>query len=382
MEPWHAPAPLKRAYCITEVYHTQKSGAQFDVVMSSAQQAAFEAALVNEFGSIKMSLSEVDVRTATCRNPKDTEGILDELEQGVGFVKCNTLVIGLLREALVAQAREALGRLPAAERGTSALINKLGRLLQDMGQLEEARPLFEESLQRYKETLGDRHPSTLISIGNLGTLLTDMGQLEEAKPLYEEALHARRETLGDRHPHTLTSISCVGTLLKAMGQLEEARPLFEEALQGRREKLGDRHPSTLVSINKLGRLLADMGQLEEAKPLHEEDLQASSETLGDRHPNTLRSISCMTDLLRATGALVEAEAVLGNAVAVAQEVFGIRHMHTLVITARAARLQHVQPGGAAAGKELLAATVARMVEVLGDNHQGTCKYRQALQEME
>ena len=23
MEPWHAPAPLKRAYCIKEVYHTQ-----------------------------------------------------------------------------------------------------------------------------------------------------------------------------------------------------------------------------------------------------------------------------------------------------------------------------------------------------------------------
>ena len=23
MEPWHAPKPLKRAYCIKEVYHTQ-----------------------------------------------------------------------------------------------------------------------------------------------------------------------------------------------------------------------------------------------------------------------------------------------------------------------------------------------------------------------
>ena len=90
----------------------------------------------------------------------------------------------------------------------------------------------------------------------------------------------------------------------------------------------------------------------------------------------------MADLLRATGALVEAEAVLGNGVGVAQEVFGINHMRTLVITAVAARLQHAQPGGAAAGKELLAATVARMAEVLGDNHQDTRKYRQALQEME
>jgi hypothetical protein len=125
MEPWHAPAPLERAYCIKEVCYTQASGARFDVVMSSAQQAAFEAALVDDFGSIEASMSKVDVRTATCRNEKDTKAILDELEQGVGFVACNTLVIGLLREALVAQARAALERLPAAERGTSVLINQL-----------------------------------------------------------------------------------------------------------------------------------------------------------------------------------------------------------------------------------------------------------------
>ena len=81
MEPWHAPAPLERAYCITEVYHTQKSGAQFDVVMSSAQQDAFETALVDDFDSIETSLSKVDVRTATCLKPEETTRILDELER-------------------------------------------------------------------------------------------------------------------------------------------------------------------------------------------------------------------------------------------------------------------------------------------------------------
>eukprot|EP00964_Phaeocystis_antarctica_P040705 scaffold23278_cov59-Phaeocystis_antarctica.AAC.2 len=155
MEPWDAPAPLKRAYCIKEVYYTQASGAHFDVGMSSAQQAAFEKALVDDFDSIKMSLSKVDVRTATCRNAEDTKAILGELEQGVGFVACNSQVIGLLREALVAQARAALGRLPAAERGTSGLTNNLGGLLKEMGKLKEARLLFEEALQACRETLGD-----------------------------------------------------------------------------------------------------------------------------------------------------------------------------------------------------------------------------------
>ena len=105
MEPWHAPAPLGRAYCITEVYHSQKSGAQFDVVMSSAQKATFETALVEDFESIETSLSKVDVRNAKCLKPEETTRILDERERGVGFIECNTLVIGLLREALVAQAQ-------------------------------------------------------------------------------------------------------------------------------------------------------------------------------------------------------------------------------------------------------------------------------------
>ena len=41
------------------------------------------------------------------------------------------------------------------------VISHMGTLLQEMGQLEEARPLYEEALQAFKETLGDRHPSTL-----------------------------------------------------------------------------------------------------------------------------------------------------------------------------------------------------------------------------
>ena len=90
----------------------------------------------------------------------------------------------------------------------------------------------------------------------------------------------------------------------------------------------------------------------------------------------------MADLLRATGSLAEAVFMLGNTEAVAREVLGNDHRTALKITAIAARLQHAQPGGAAAGKELLAATVARMAEVLGENHQQARKYREVLMEME
>ena len=114
--------------------------------------------------------------------------------------------------------------------------------------------LHEEELRASRETLGDRHPDTLSAIDSMATLLEDMGQLEEARPLYEEALRARRETLGDRHPKTLDSFSNLGQLLQAMRQLEEARALYEEALQASREVLGDRHPETLTLLDSINTL--------------------------------------------------------------------------------------------------------------------------------
>ena len=88
----------------------------------------------------------------------------------------------------------------------------------------------------------------------MGVLLQAMGQLEEARPLYEEALQASRETLGDRHPNTLTSISNMGVLLQAMGQLKEARLLYDEALQGRKATLGDNHQHTRDTVDSLNSL--------------------------------------------------------------------------------------------------------------------------------
>ena len=43
-----------------------------------------------------------------------------------------------------------------------------------------------------RETLGDRHPDTLVSIYNMASLLQDQGKLVEAEALFCEAREAKR----------------------------------------------------------------------------------------------------------------------------------------------------------------------------------------------
>ena len=128
-----------------------------------------------------------------------------------------------------------------------------------------------------RKILGNHHTNTLISINNLARLLQDMGKLEEAKPLCEEALEASKEMLGDRHPQTLQSINNMAGLLKAMGKLEDAKKLLHEALQARRKTTAHLllpvalrpPPSTLameVALEILHELLLVPGKF--ARPRH------------------------------------------------------------------------------------------------------------------
>ena len=61
-----------------------------------------------------------------CRNIEDKNQILHELEQGVGSVECNRLVVGLMRKALVTQAKAAQAATAARQ------LDSLAGLLDEM----------------------------------------------------------------------------------------------------------------------------------------------------------------------------------------------------------------------------------------------------------
>ena len=209
----------------------------------------------------------------------------------MGFDKCNTLVVGLLREALVAQGRAALGRLSAAERSGSVLLINMGRLLNDMGnlleeqgKLVEAIPLRTEELEGSVLLHGMEHVETRRLARTLVSNLRKVGQREEAEALVDkhglaegpearlleealEKLQGQRETLGDRDTVTLFSIRDLADLLEEQGMLAEAIPLLTEALEGYVLLFGMENELTRLRARRLVRNLRKVGQREEAEAL-------------------------------------------------------------------------------------------------------------------
>ena len=47
LQPWDAPVPLTRSWCLWEIFNTLDGGAELQIALSPAQRAAFQVALVS-----------------------------------------------------------------------------------------------------------------------------------------------------------------------------------------------------------------------------------------------------------------------------------------------------------------------------------------------
>ena len=243
------PGAISRAWCCFEMVKTLAKGCRLHVVLSPADSDGFEVLLTRRFDEIAGIVAGIDVRDAQISKVEDRDYILREvaeLEGGLGSVTAR--VCEALREWLAAEGKAALGRVvDASERGASVLLRQVASLLRAQGKLEEAAPLYREALEARRATLGDRHPSTLVSINNMASLLQDQGELDAAELLLRESLDVCCATLVPGHRTRLRAHGWLADVLRAKGHLSRAREaLGASELDAAHTALGPTVDTTLM----------------------------------------------------------------------------------------------------------------------------------------
>ena len=129
---------------------------------------------------------------------------------------------------------------------TAELANNLALILQDMGELAEARKLMEQALASDIKNLGEGRTSVATDRSNLALILKDMGELAEARKLMDQALASGIKNLGEGHTSVAIRRSNLAMILKKMGEYNKAKELLEKAYKTMERKLGAKHPNTLI----------------------------------------------------------------------------------------------------------------------------------------
>ena len=86
--------------------------------------------------------------------------------------------------------------------------------MQEEGELDKAKPLFEQALEIDKKAYGSDHPEVALGLNNLASLLRELGELDKAKPLLEQALEIWKKAHGSDHPSVATGLNNLALLLK------------------------------------------------------------------------------------------------------------------------------------------------------------------------
>ncbi len=177
--------------------------------------------------------------------------------------------VGGLAEADAGRLADALGDLPLALAQAAEYLAETGMgaaeylaLLRTRTReiLDQGHPVSYPMSLAAATGLAADHPDTLYSAGILAVDLYALGEVQAARDLEQDTLDRRRRVLGADHPDTLYSASNLAVDLYALGEVQAARDLDQDTLQRRRRVLGEDHPDTLHSANNLAADLRALGE--------------------------------------------------------------------------------------------------------------------------
>jgi tetratricopeptide (TPR) repeat protein/predicted Ser/Thr protein kinase len=187
---------------------------------------------------------------------------------------------------------------PEAAAELAASLGNLGLALLSQAKIDEATPLIEESLARFRERFGPNHPNVAAMLSNLGQAYVLAGEHELGLAVLNEALALKLRVFGPNHVALLTTLNNLGNAYGELGRNSEARAAFERALAIGEAELGADSPQLEQLLHNLAFDSWLRGDHEAV--IHEATraLAVQRKIYGDRHP-----ILALTHELLARGQL-------------------------------------------------------------------------------
>ncbi len=200
-----------------------------------------------------------------------------------------------------------------------------------LGEITQARPLYEQAIALRERALGPDHPDVANTLYNFGNFLGSTGSYAEARLLLERALTVRERALGPDHPSVLMIGSGIASTYRATGDLVKARALQERALADTERVMGPDHPDVAGCLNDLAGTLSTLGEYAPALALQQRALAITEKSVGPDHPDIALRVNNLASILLDAGEPAKARPLYARALALWEKKLGPDHPNLAVI---------------------------------------------------
>jgi tetratricopeptide (TPR) repeat protein len=339
---WKDPLPLKRAWCLFEIYCTAITNSSFDIAMSSNQQVSFLAEMKDGKSNETLNdmFSNINVLKSQSSVQEDRERIFDVIKTSIGFDKINKTILEKMRNWITIAAEELLMKISGATEGSPLfkegqeeeyynIKSVMASIHFHQGKHETAETLYLECFNERKRIIGIEHVSTLRTMYDLSLVSFFLRKDNLALPYVEECYTLRKKLLGEDHTDTLLALCLFARLHNSTANFVKAEALFEECLKKQTKILGPRHRNTLDTMLAYSRCYNGQGKLKEGEELLRPCCTLKEEVLGFDHPDTLAAKWDLADLYQGRGKSEEAANLYAMIYEERKRIFGDDHIKTI-----------------------------------------------------
>ena len=168
MHPWNQPVPLRRMWCLFELFTAMNTGVDLTMCFGEDDAAALCAAISNGYFDAKDAVGEIDAANAGASVASDKEMIMGLIEEQVGLDRFNAEMREYLLKAFKTTVTGVLARqhgrgggsgeqrhgvrprvhlgVAATQEGAPGLSEQMGSLSQQMDSLASRMSSLEEQI--------------------------------------------------------------------------------------------------------------------------------------------------------------------------------------------------------------------------------------------
>jgi tetratricopeptide (TPR) repeat protein len=333
LAPWNDPVPLRRAWCLWELFSTHAVGAHFDVCLGPAERRAFEEALLEDSGVVFGAFAHIDVKNAEAGSAADQAMILGAVDRAGGCTVFNGLAFEQMRKWMknevdhIILARSADGIL-VQNKHTLVEVGKLVDLLTALDARDEAKRVCDAVVMGLTSLLGEAHEQVLAARVQQAQLLYQSGELHAAREAYTKVIAESTGASSEMHLNTYKAKAGLGLVIKELLQIifaadfggptashddesislkREAQQLLEAAIRGISD-MGD--AADAIELFKMRANLAELHRLthnyDDATTMYNSLLEESKRLHGPSHVKTFMVMANMAELYRDSGDCIKA----------------------------------------------------------------------------
>lgn len=150
---------------------------------------------------------------------------------------------------------------------------KIASCLANQGELAQGEQILEQTLRKFKDSVGEDHISAVAALGYLASIYSKQGRLEEETKVLTRQWQISMQVNGEHHLSTLTILLNRAVNTFSVGKWEEAENLTLQAIDMQRKALGSDDREVLTGLQSLCRTYIERGKFDLALRIQAEEMK-------------------------------------------------------------------------------------------------------------